>query len=101
LLINKHNKIVRMNKAISRSLSMPEPLLRDVDRYCATAKITRSMFFQSLAESHLAAQGALSLPDDAEMQSLLDGLRETCTKDELRAILSERTAAQAVGGDAR
>lgn len=48
-----------------------------------------------LLREHLTAHGALPSQDDAEWQVICAGLKEVCTKDELREILDRRTTPEA------
>lgn len=63
--------------------------------YSARSQVPFSRVVESALREHLTAHGALPSQDDAEWQVICAGLKEVCTKDELREILDRRTTPEA------
>jgi hypothetical protein len=78
------------------SISLSPELFSAAQHYAASEGRTFSGLIAILIRDHLVAHNALPTSTDAERQTVLDGLAEAYSIDELRGILSQRTVDQAV-----
>ena len=83
------------DKATKITISVPANLAKAAENFAAVRTGGNlSRVFAEALRAHLEANGALPKPEDDERQSVLSGLAEAYSLDELRGILSRRTADQ-------
>jgi hypothetical protein len=89
------------NKTERTTISLDSELMQAAQRFAANEGKSFSGLVAMLLRDHLTAHNALPTTEDAERQTVLTQLEEVMPLEEMRQIISQRTAAQAVGGNER